>query len=816
MYQSKFPSGCRMRITKSLKLSFILGVLFAFHLTCSSDFGEPGELGSISFDIIFNNDSSQSSKQSHDLIDPVKDVINITKAKSVSSDITGLTITIPDVDTVDITIIWDGSPVQTISETIDGVPVGQQTIRVDLKNIAGTILYTQTQTVQVLSGETSSPSFSAEDFSPENQFIDVISPNGGELWEIGSEQVIEWNSPHSSLRVHIFIQPVQQPSIAQLIAENELNDGLYTWEISTALLAETNYRVKIQVVDDVSVYDESNGPFTLFSPPSFITLTSPNGGEVWLLDSTYDITWNSDSPSANVKIYLMDDIGYVEGISIGEYDTLTSTQYYTIMNNGTYSWTIQQYTAGGTVADYNFTPGIDYKVKIFYELYPEIFDESDDNFIIEGGLIPGQPGVIVTSPNGGENWELGSTQNITWISSNVSGNVKIDLYKSGISWFISPDESNDGSYSWDLSSALDAGMDYTVRISSVNDTSVYDESDEDFTLYNTSTISWMQTGLTSGNVNDLAINSQGHIFAGVYSNLWRSVDFGATWQITGDFDANGINQGDQRIAITESDRILVTEGTSIRISDDNGITWSYANMVTNHSFERVESIAIAPNGSIYAGRVQDWGCTTCGIFKSTDGGNNFSWVFQAPYEDEAFVRFAFKPDGQIFVGSTSWGDHTGQHQMYRSIDDGSSWNYADTGLQGLVQDLIITPLGRILVNMAISPSLGFFASDDDGSSWYQIGGGDPIERFDGGLVIDNNNTIYAFKYLWGSPNGELGYQSIDDGDSWAPISEAGLVDFDNDHTPYCSLITPSQFIFIGTGGGGVIRTMAPVTNFSEN
>tara|TARA_Y100000758_G_scaffold159231_1_gene113033 strand:+ start:651 stop:3068 length:2418 start_codon:yes stop_codon:yes gene_type:complete len=805
-----------MRITKSLKLSFILGVLFAFHLTCSSDFGEPGELGSISFDIIFNNDSSQSSKQSHDLIDPVKDVINITKAKSVSSDITGLTITIPDVDTVDITIIWDGSPVQTISETIDGVPVGQQTIRVDLKNIAGTILYTQTQTVQVLSGETSSPSFSAEDFSPENQFIDVISPNGGELWEIGSEQVIEWNSPHSSLRVHIFIQPVQQPSIAQLIAENELNDGLYTWEISTALLAETNYRVKIQVVDDVSVYDESNGPFTLFSPPSFITLTSPNGGEVWLLDSTYDITWNSDSPSANVKIYLMDDIGYVEGISIGEYDTLTSTQYYTIMNNGTYSWTIQQYTAGGTVADYNFTPGIDYKVKIFYELYPEIFDESDDNFIIEGGLIPGQPGVIVTSPNGGENWELGSTQNITWISSNVSGNVKIDLYKSGISWFISPDESNDGSYSWDLSSALDAGMDYTVRISSVNDTSVYDESDEDFTLYNTSTISWMQTGLTSGNVNDLAINSQGHIFAGVYSNLWRSVDFGATWQITGDFDANGINQGDQRIAITESDRILVTEGTSIRISDDNGITWSYANMVTNHSFERVESIAIAPNGSIYAGRVQDWGCTTCGIFKSTDGGNNFSWVFQAPYEDEAFVRFAFKPDGQIFVGSTSWGDHTGQHQMYRSIDDGSSWNYADTGLQGLVQDLIITPLGRILVNMAISPSLGFFASDDDGSSWYQIGGGDPIERFDGGLVIDNNNTIYAFKYLWGSPNGELGYQSIDDGDSWAPISEAGLVDFDNDHTPYCSLITPSQFIFIGTGGGGVIRTMAPVTNFSEN
>jgi hypothetical protein len=93
-----------MRITKSLKLSFILGVLFAFHLTCSSDFGEPGELGSISFDIIFNNNSSQSSRQSHDLIDPVKDAIKITKTKSVSSDINIITITIPGVDSVDVLV----------------------------------------------------------------------------------------------------------------------------------------------------------------------------------------------------------------------------------------------------------------------------------------------------------------------------------------------------------------------------------------------------------------------------------------------------------------------------------------------------------------------------------------------------------------------------------------------------------------------------------------------------------------------------------------------------------------------------------------
>jgi hypothetical protein len=488
MYQSKFPSGCRMRITKSLKLSFILGVLFAFHLTCSSDFGEPGELGSISFDIIFNNDSSQSSKQSHDLIDQVKDVINITKAQSVSSDITGLTITIPDVDTVDIIIIWDGSPVQTVSETIDGVPVGQQTIRVDLKNMAGTILYTQTQTVQVLSGETSSPSFSAEDFIPQNQFIDLISPNGGELWEIGSGQDIEWNSydTHSNLRVHIFIQALLQP-IAQLIAENELNDGLYRWDISSALLPGTNYRVKIQLTDDVSVYDESDGYLTLWSPPTSITLTSPNGGEVWLLDSTYNITWTSDSPNANVFIHLYKNGNFDYAISwanIGGFTGAPTT------NDGIYSWTIQQYTAGGTVADYNFYPGTDYKVKISYELYPDIFDESDDNFTIEEEFNSGRE-IIVTSPNGGENWERGSVHDITWIRDEFdsTNRVTIELYKDTLGGEFYQTivdymdvSGGDGNYNWWIDTTFCCGNKFKIKVSDFDNLIYYDFSDSTFTI----------------------------------------------------------------------------------------------------------------------------------------------------------------------------------------------------------------------------------------------------------------------------------------------------------------------------------------------
>jgi hypothetical protein len=39
--------------------------------------------------------------------------------------------------------------------------------------------------------------------------------------------------------------------------------------------------------------------------------------------------------------------------------------------------------------------------------------------------------ITVTSPNGGENWVIGSTHGIRWDSTGLSGNVKIGLFKSG-------------------------------------------------------------------------------------------------------------------------------------------------------------------------------------------------------------------------------------------------------------------------------------------------------------------------------------------------------------------------------------------------
>ena len=88
-----------------------------------------------------------------------------------------------------------------------------------------------------------------------------------------------------------------------------------------------------------------------------------------------------------------------------------------------------------------------------------------------------------TAPNGGEEWEPDSTESITWSSVNLTGNVKIELYKDGtLDSTLTADTANTGSYSWAIDSELTEADDYKIRITSLVDGTVYDESDANFEL----------------------------------------------------------------------------------------------------------------------------------------------------------------------------------------------------------------------------------------------------------------------------------------------------------------------------------------------
>jgi len=91
--------------------------------------------------------------------------------------------------------------------------------------------------------------------------------------------------------------------------------------------------------------------------------------------------------------------------------------------------------------------------------------------------------LTLTSPNGGESWTIGSIKNITWISTGLTGSVKIELnrnYPSGAWGVLFSSTANDGSESWQVTGPASSSCRF--RITSISDPTVFDISNGDFSI----------------------------------------------------------------------------------------------------------------------------------------------------------------------------------------------------------------------------------------------------------------------------------------------------------------------------------------------
>ena len=123
-------------------------------------------------------------------------------------------------------------------------------------NSNGTILYTQTQTVNVNAGQTSNPSFPANDFNVENVLMVVTSPNGDENWEIGSTQEIIWTTSHPSEDVSIVLY--KAGNIYQVLTDSMKSTGTFNWVIATDYQESNDYTVRISSLSDLNIINGRN------------------------------------------------------------------------------------------------------------------------------------------------------------------------------------------------------------------------------------------------------------------------------------------------------------------------------------------------------------------------------------------------------------------------------------------------------------------------------------------------------------------------------------------------------------------------------
>jgi len=309
--------------------------------------------------------------------------------------------------------------------------------------------------------------------------ITVISPNGGEEWIAGQTYDITWEAEGIQDNVEIYLRDDRAGPAYELIA-TELSPSLrkYSWIISsdiTSWIGGSGSTFKIQIRElgekagggpGEGIFDESDDYFSII--PS-ITVTSPNGGEMWKIGETYRVTWNSVGVDS-VHIYINDPSIFGSGST----NYITPNGLSIASAPGYYDWTIssKQLPGGG---------GNNYKIRIFDADDATAQDYSDDFFTIT-------PYIYITSPNGGEVWAEGATHRIEWDTVGEINSIWIEywvVYDDGSYEVFSVDRfaNNPGYYDWtipDLSTKFE--YNYKIRIFNPTDTSIQDYSDDYFQI----------------------------------------------------------------------------------------------------------------------------------------------------------------------------------------------------------------------------------------------------------------------------------------------------------------------------------------------
>jgi len=190
----------------------------------------------------------------------------------------------------------------------------------------------------------------------------------------------------------------------------EPSDGeeLNIWFRDTCL-AET-----LTVTGNVSIPppQENWGSFMLESEGKSITVTYPNGGELFYWDDPIGITWTSMGIIANVKIT------YTPNNGTDWFDVVPTTA-----DDGFYSWPAPHITSSQVL----------FKVEDATD--PLTFDVSDDFCSIME-----EPDVQMVYPNGGEVFEIDSQITVQWNTSGAVGALELHISRNnGTDWSLVAD-----------------------------------------------------------------------------------------------------------------------------------------------------------------------------------------------------------------------------------------------------------------------------------------------------------------------------------------------------------------------------------------
>ena len=212
--------------------------------------------------------------------------------------------------------------------------------------------------------------------------ITVLSPNGGESWNAGNTYLITWRSSGVS-NINLSLNPETSGGITacaqgQTITYLPASSGSYSLTVPSNMCGG-KYKVKLVDYGNSAIEDSSDAPFSIVAAST--ACTDSDGGKNYSVKGIVTDTGKSYADYCQGAFYLK--------------------EYFCLPSSST--------GLGGAAEEDVVCP--------------------NSGSCVNGACVSPIPSITVLSPNGGETWEVGSTQRISWQTNNIlSPNDKITIY----------------------------------------------------------------------------------------------------------------------------------------------------------------------------------------------------------------------------------------------------------------------------------------------------------------------------------------------------------------------------------------------------
>ena len=340
-------------------------------------------------------------------------------------------------------------------------------------NLSTTCLVKITDITNGATSDVSDLVFTIADSSPNP--ITLVTPNGGEYFVAGTTETIRW---YATSITYVNLDYSTDNGLSWININSGISSmfPIYNWEIPSTPSASC--LVRVSDFNNETNFDLSDGLFTIEENiASTLTLTYPNGGEIFYNGSQQDITWLS-SNVGSVNLYFSPDRGL---------------NWYSIASDIPASM-------GSFTSTVNAASTTNALVRVSDAANAAMFDESDSVFTI---IDTTKNTIIVSSPNGGENWQSGSTQYLAWTNTNMTGNVNIDYTTdNGTTWLTVATDlpAMYPSFMWTVPNTPSTSC--KIKVYDASDASVFDESNSVFTITTSATGGVVAHYNFNGDAND--------------------------------------------------------------------------------------------------------------------------------------------------------------------------------------------------------------------------------------------------------------------------------------------------------------------------